>query len=144
VSIDAFYTLTPEQREEVFEELSPENFDAMKTDLDRIKAERKDLKLVGGRAESLPFSNGTFDVVLAEFSLPNHAESFEQVRDFFFEVARVLKPNGQARIYPMRFRKVYELGSSINRKVEGVFDQLRAEGLGVEITSDQLLIISKL
>ena len=143
VSIDAFYALTPKQREEVFEELTPENFKILKKDIDRIAGPRKDSKLVGGKAESLPFSDEAFDIVLAEFSLPNHAESFVQIRDFLFEVARVLKSKGEARIYPMRFRKMYELGSDIKQKTDSVFNELREKGLSVDIVGDGLLIISK-
>ena len=143
VSIDAFYTLTPKQREKVFEELTPDNFDILKKDLDRITKKKKDSKLVGGRAESLPFVDEAFDIVLAEFSLPNHAESFDQVRDFFVEVTRVLRSKGEARIYPMRFRRMYELGSDIRQKTEGLFGELREKGFGVDIVGDGLLIISK-
>lgn len=144
VSIDAFYALTPGQREEVFKDLSPANFEDLKEDLDRITGENKDSKLVGGRAESLPFVDRAFDVVLAEYSLPNHAESFEQIRSFLFEVARVLKSGGEARIYPMRLRKIHELGHGIGQKIEGVFGELREQGFGVTITTDELLVISRL
>ena len=142
-SLDAFYALTSEQREEVFDELNPGDFKIVKKQLDRITRDKKDSKLVGGLAESLPFADDTFDVVLAEFSLPNHAENFEQVRDFFLEVARVLKPKGEARIYPMRFRKMHELGPDIKQKTEGMFDELRERGLIVEVVGDGLLIVSK-
>lgn len=144
VSVDAFYALTPEQREEVFDELTPNNFKTLKKDLDRITRPQKDSELVGGMAESLPFMSETFDVVLAEFSLPNHAETFEQVRDFLFEVARVLKPKGEARIYPMRFRKMHELGPDIEQKINGVFNELRKMGFGVSVIGDGLLNLSKL
>lgn len=143
VSIDAFYALTPEQREQVFNELTPENFKLLKKDLDRITQPKKDSQLVGGMAESLPFISEAFDIVLAEYSLPNHAENFTQIRDFIFEVARVLKPRGEARIYPMHFRKKYELGSDIQQKTAGVLDELRKQGFIIKIERDSLLIISK-
>lgn len=143
VSIDTFYALTPEQREEVFEELNPQNFKIVKKDLDRITKNKKDSQLVGGLAESLPFADESFDIVLAEFSLPNHAESFNQVRDFFFEIARVLKSKGEARIYPMRFRKIYELGPDIQQKTEGALNELREKGLNLEIVGDGLLIVDR-
>ncbi len=143
VSIDAFYALTPEQREEVFEELSPENFKIVKKDLDRITRKKKDSQLVGGLAEFLPFADESFDVVLAEFSMPNHAESFNQARDSFFEIARVLKSKGEARIYPMRFRKKYELDPNIQQKTGGALNELREKGFNIKIVGDGLLIINR-
>lgn len=143
VSIDAFYALTPEQREEVFEELTPENFKIVKKDLDRITRKKKDSQLVGGLAEFLPFADESFDVALAEFSMPNHSESFGQTRDFFFEIARVLKSKGEARIYPMRFRKIYELGPDIQQKTESALNELREKGFNIKIVGDGLLIINR-
>lgn len=143
VSVDTFYALTPEQREKVFEELTPENFEVVKKDLDRIIKKKKDSQLVGGLAESLPFADESFDVVLAEFSMPNHAESFSQARDFFFEIARVLKSKGEGRIYPMRFRKRHELGPDIQQKTEGALNELREKGFNIEIVGDGLLIINR-
>lgn len=129
-SIDAFYALTPEQREEVFEDLTPDNFKILKKDLERITAEEKDSHLVGGRAESLPFQDEVFDVVLAEYSMPHYAESFEQMREFFFEVARVLKSGGEARIYPMRIRP----GSEVEeRDIDKILSELRSQGFTTEM-----------
>jgi len=130
-SLDMFYTLTSEQREEVFSELSPEDSEAIKKNLDRMVAEDKGSHLVGGRAESLPFIDGAFDVVLAEYSMPHYAESRKNVQDFFFEVVRVLKSGGEARIYPMFIRP----GRNITwRDVEKVLSDLRYLGVLVEVS----------
>ncbi|MDD5710796.1 MAG: class I SAM-dependent methyltransferase [Candidatus Colwellbacteria bacterium] len=134
-SIDMFYALTPEERKKVFSELSPENFETVKTSLDRMAIKDKDSHLVGGRAESLPFLDETFDVVLAEYSMPHYAENRESMRDFFFEVARVLKPGGEAHIYPMRIRP----GRNVTRKdAEEVLSNLRNLGFSVEVSGKEL------
>lgn len=135
-SIDMFYTLTPEERKEVFCELSPESSETVKKSLDRMVAKDKDSHLVGGRAESLPFLDEMFDVVLAEYSMPHYAESRKSMRNFFFEVTRVLKPGGEAHIYPMWIRP----GRDITRRdVEEVLANLRDLGLSVEISGNDEL-----
>lgn len=60
----------------------------------------KDDKSVAGLGELLPFKDGSFDLVLANYSLPWHADLKEQIADFFSESLRVLKPGGEIRFGP--------------------------------------------
>jgi ubiquinone/menaquinone biosynthesis C-methylase UbiE len=142
-SIDAFYALTPNEREEVFEELNEKDFQIVKEQLDRISKDEKDSKLVAGKAETLPFRTESFDVVLAEYSLPAHVESSGQIKDFLIEVARVLKYNGQARIYPLSIRKELEIGFKGKQTIEETLKELKRSEIDIDIINDRLLILTK-
>ncbi len=56
-------------------------------------------KTVAGVGEALPFRDGIFDLVVADNSLPAYGNK-EQIDDFFTEVFRVLKSNGELRFTP--------------------------------------------
>src|SRR3990167_668835 len=147
VSIDAFYALSREEREKVFSGLRKEYWPKIKEQLSRISGPEKDSYLVGGIAESIPFPVDVFDVILAEYSLPYHTQRFDQFKRFLSEVVRVLKPGGQARIFPMRFYKRYkleiELETDVMRLAYDVLGKLHLLGVNVFVTKDDLLIIVK-
>jgi SAM-dependent methyltransferase len=68
--------------------------DAMRT----IAAERG-VVTVDGRAEALPFADGTADLVLSTLS----SHHWDDVAAAFTEIRRVLRSGGLARIYDVRF-----------------------------------------
>lgn len=60
----------------------------------------KDPNAVGGVAEKLPFADETFDFVLAYSSVPKFSNSVEHAEDAIDEMIRVLKLDGELRIFP--------------------------------------------
>lgn len=69
-------------------------------DINFERRQSNDITFIAGDARELPFPNDTFDVVIAD-QLLEHVHSTDAV---VAEVARVLKPDGQAYIaFPHRF-----------------------------------------
>jgi ubiquinone/menaquinone biosynthesis C-methylase UbiE len=58
--------------------------------------------IVKGRAQSLPFEDDSFDVVLAMQSVPAYLPRDDAVRDeTMSEMLRVLAPGGEVRLFPV-------------------------------------------
>lgn len=60
----------------------------------------KDPRAIAGVAEMLPFSNESFDFVLAHASIPEYSTSTGNALKALSEMIRVLKPQGNLRAYP--------------------------------------------
>lgn len=60
----------------------------------------KDSRTIAGVAEMLPFSNESFDFVLAYTSVPEYSTSTGNALKALSEMIRVLKPQGQLRVSP--------------------------------------------
>jgi len=60
----------------------------------------KDSRAIAGVAEMLPFSNESFDFVLAHTSVPEYSTSVDNALKALSEMIRVLKPQGQLRVFP--------------------------------------------
>lgn len=59
-------------------------------------------KIIPGIAQELPFADESFDMVTAMMSVPNYLPSIESEKQLaLLEMARVLKPRGEARICPV-------------------------------------------
>lgn len=57
---------------------------------------------VSGLSQELPFANESFDVALAHASVPGYLPKIEsEYRAMFSEMLRILKPGGEAYIYPI-------------------------------------------
>lgn len=75
--------------------------------------------IVQGDVRNLPFSDNTFDLVVSHASIPNifisfcseskspEKETHEAVSQALSEIIRILKPEGEARLAPIRFAKNY-------------------------------------
>ena len=155
VSMDPFYALSQEQQKGHIKE--------------NTKFENKGYsQLVAGKGEALPFADGTFDVILALMSLPYWSNNFDSVKNFFYEITRVLKSKGEARISPSSIGgcpidvildgKLDHLddgtsGEYLKRSLENLFDELRGKGCTIDFKTlngnehsksySKLLIISK-
>jgi ubiquinone/menaquinone biosynthesis C-methylase UbiE len=66
------------------------------TTMKRVK--EKQLPIVVGLAESLPFSDKSFDLVIANCSVPYYQPDKNLKAKSISEIIRVLKPGGEARI----------------------------------------------
>lgn len=72
--------------------------------LQELKERAKELgatKLVGAKAEAMPFKDESFDLILNNFSLPMWSESPEALDQAFREELRALRPGGEIRIAPV-------------------------------------------
>ncbi|OGH20647.1 MAG: hypothetical protein A3D74_03500 [Candidatus Levybacteria bacterium RIFCSPHIGHO2_02_FULL_37_13] len=56
--------------------------------------------LVAGMAYKLPFRNDSFDLAVSFTAIPMWLKTEDEMRDSFQEIDRVLKPGGEARLYP--------------------------------------------
>lgn len=66
------------------------------TTMERMK--EKQLPIVAGLAESLPFPNESFGLVIANCSVPYYQPDKDLKEKSISEIIRVLKPGGEARI----------------------------------------------
>lgn len=56
--------------------------------------------VVAGMADEMPFDDNTFDLVISFTAIPMWLETPEEIQAVFREIDRVLKPGGEARLYP--------------------------------------------
>lgn len=66
------------------------------TTMERIK--EKQLPAVAGLAESLPFADESFDLIIANCSVPYYQQNNDLKAKSIFEMIRVQRPGGEARI----------------------------------------------
>lgn len=87
----------------------------------------KDRTIIG-LGEAIPFKDETFDYVLSEYALPQYAYSREQISNFFSEVIRVVKKEGEIRLYPGyvgRFPGKPESSiNELNKFIDSLLDEL--------------------
>lgn len=57
--------------------------------------------VLAGRADTLPFQDESFDLILNNFSVPMWSESPEEMEKTFREEVRALRPGGEIRIAPV-------------------------------------------
>lgn len=69
-------------------------------DKEILKDHYQPKEFIIGDASKMPVKDSSFDLVFSTVSMPYYAESKEQAQDFFREVVRVLKIDGQANISP--------------------------------------------
>mgnify|MGYP001589726479 FL=1 len=58
-------------------------------------------RTVAAISEELPFKDRTFDLIISDFCFPRYANNALQVEKFFAGIARILKNNGEIRLYPV-------------------------------------------
>lgn len=103
-------SLNPELKREGAREMREEIMESKHADL---------AESIAGLAQELPFKNGTFDGVTSLCGVPRYLErSLAEYRQAFSEIMRVLKPGGQAYIYPIDHEKVE--GEDVIELVEGI------------------------
>ncbi len=93
---------------------------------------------VAGKGESLPFADNSFDLIVANYSMPFYTQSKLQVKEYFEELKRVVKPGGEIRIFPasaMGLADLFVKWEKFKLKFESDFS--------TEL-KDDLLIIQKL
>lgn len=73
--------------------------------LKKIRDTGKGIRVVVGEAESLPFANESFDIVIATFLIVH----LKDLQLFFDEVYRVLKPSGKFLVTNINQRKAPEI-----------------------------------
>src|SRR3990167_1889353 len=74
-------------------------------------------KTIAGLGERLPFKNNSFDLILAEYSLPAHATSKKQIDDFFKNSLSSLRVGGELRFCPPVSLQNQELSEYITNKL---------------------------
>ncbi len=97
-------------------------------------------KTVAALGENLPFKDNSFDLILAEYSLPAHATSEKQIDEFFQDAIRSLRVGGELRFCPPVNLQRKELSKYIDHKLTGLSQQSQYE----VIKSGQLTVIKKL
>lgn len=119
VSVDPNYNLAT---------LSVENANLMNEAVKNITEQKLDA--VAGLAENLPFKNETFDLVISNHAVPWHfAENTEKISKSIKEIMRVLKPGGEARLYPVE-----------TQTDRTIFDAMGGAGCSAERQGKMILI----
>ncbi|HZX50179.1 MAG TPA: methyltransferase domain-containing protein [Candidatus Paceibacterota bacterium] len=95
-------------------------------------------KSLQGRAETMPFQDNAFDLVVSNASIPNvflgEAPEVmkEKVRDSLVGFMRVVRPGGEIRLGRVLKGNVYESQQNISAAVEEVLEELR-QAYGAEV-----------
>lgn len=97
-------------------------------------------KTVAALGENLPFKNDSFDLILAEYSLPVHATSEKQIDEFFHDSIRSLRVGGELRFCPPANLQSKELTAYIEHKLTELSQQNQYEVMKM----GQLTVIKKL
>jgi len=83
---------------------------------------------VAGRAQEMPFKDGTFDYEVALYSVPYYLPfNQEEYKKFFKEVIRTLKPGGRAYFAPIFKNRTVGHGLVPKEFIRGVLDQFRPD-----------------
>src|SRR3989344_646111 len=102
-------------------------------EMEHYEQSLSDDRLVCAAAQDLPYEDGSFDMVIAVMSVPIYLPDIESERDLVItEMARVLKPNGVARVYP-----VVRGGETEMSIPEATIKRLEAQGY--EVTFEEVL-----
>jgi len=104
----------------------------------RTARNKPEKETVSAIAQHLPFKENSFDMVLALYSVPLYISQESDVSLSFTEILRVLKNDGQARIYPIT-KESKEIDDFIQQHKDITFDKVDN---GVNPDS-YLLIITK-
>lgn len=68
---------------------------------DTFQSTSHTIRRLGNIGLPLDIADNSIDIVLATFSLPMWGKTDEEVRTFFHEIKRILRPGGLLSIYPM-------------------------------------------
>ncbi|MFC1617837.1 class I SAM-dependent methyltransferase [Patescibacteria group bacterium] len=80
-------------------------------------------KPVAAFAEDLPFRDQSFDLITALYSVPLYTEKYEQeYRDLFSGIARVLKSEGTAKLFPIAEKEKGAIEQILREDKEISFD----------------------
>lgn len=94
---------------------------------------------VAGIAQTLPFKNESFDMILGAYSVTWAASTFpEQIKAWVSEIGRVLKPGGEARVGPNYGPSSYSTGKNFEKMKEW------ARNFGLDIEIDSKFVFRKL
>lgn len=135
-SVDPIYCLSVEKMDKQLLK-SKENIEYIKAFNTKVVRQRTAAAL----AEELPFKEKTFDLVISCFCFPMYANNEQQVRKFFADIARILKRDGEIRLYPVGLGaiKKKEVLLAIDAQVNNLIEN---EFVIIENKND-LLIIKK-
>ena|SRR3989344_2342030 len=125
ISLDPVYLSQELQEEKMRHEGGPIN--KLKefiraTDIPDVKE-----KTVAGVGEKMPFKDETFDLILADNSLPAYGNK-EQIDEFFTEAFRVLKKGGELRFTPSytMFRRGIEY--PLDKELDIIIKKIESDG----------------
>lgn len=82
-------------------------------------------KSVAGIGQLIPFKDNTFDYIFGLYSVTIFLHNFEASRLTFKEIARVLKPGGQARLAPFNTDELEDY--------KEIFEELKKDGLSISL-----------
>src|SRR3989344_2717603 len=128
-SLDPIFENPKEKIEAGAEELS-----------EQLSKTRRVQNTVAGLGEHLPFKNNSFDLILAEYSLPAHATSKKQIDDFFESSLSSLRVGGKLRFCPPVSLQNPVLSEYITNKIT----ELSNTSMYEVTKSDHITIIKKL
>ncbi len=120
-------------------------------DLSSIKQPDKEKRIQGRKnaesntiaalSDALPFKNESFNHVYAVFSIPYYLESSEEIEKSLSEIIRVLKPGGDAKLFPVSIATKKNVISFLDTRDDVVyFHHRQGEDYGAE---NDLFIINK-
>lgn len=128
-SLDPFYGLSREEREAIYKRGYEDGPEKLKEFLDQLESKDSSSSLVAGRSEALPFNDESFDLAISHYGSPFYAKDADKIKKFFFELNRVLKSGGEARLYPTWLKEPTTEKSSAQEKV---FAKLKESGFHIE------------
>ncbi|MDP2676999.1 MAG: class I SAM-dependent methyltransferase [bacterium] len=93
---------------------------------------------VAGKAETLPFTDNSFDLVVSDAAIPHTymgegdpGEVEEKVALSLNEAVRVLKPGGEIRLAGVLMGDLYENQKILTRSIQAALDRLKENGVQV-------------
>lgn len=77
---------------------------------DRLNGRRNPQPLtIAALADALPIANSTIDLIVAQHSIPQYIHSTAELARCFGEILRILRPGGQARLWPITTKDIPRL-----------------------------------
>lgn len=102
-------------------------------------------KTVAGVGEKMPFKDETFDLILADYSLPAYGNK-EQIDEFFTEAFRVLKNEGELRFTPSYTIIRRGVEYPIDKDLKNIIKKIESTGkfkIMIKENSQNLTILQK-
>lgn len=149
------YSLEPrfQDSQRFFSDADREEIERILRELTDEQKKTLDAKTIAGTIENSDIPDESFDLIVANKSIPFYSENTEHIRTFFRECLRILRPGGELRVNPCVQLRDGSISLTIadqlhkgitDKEVKDIISEIQStEGVSIRIEGRKTLIVSK-